>query len=230
MQQNQNLLVPISIVIAGALIGLGLFFTGRVGTPVSNTPPTKNAQTQKNVPEVTEADHIRGNINAPIIVVEYIDLECPFCKQFHETMKQVVDSYDGKVAWVMRNFPLQQLHPNAPKMSLGAECVASIAGNDAYWNFIDSIFKQAPINTLFDIDALTSTAVGVGADKAKFDACVNSDTFQKRVETEYNDAIAAGGQGTPYSIIINTKTGAQIPISGSLPIATIKAAIDAAMK
>jgi len=226
-QPQQNLMIPIAIVIAGALIAGSIYFMEK-GKPVTtNTTGTQVAA--KDIPPVTSSDHIFGDPNAPIKIVEYTDLECPFCKQFDGTMKQVMDAYPGKVAWVLRNFPLQQLHPNAPKLALAAECVANLAGNDAYWKFKDSIFTQAPINTFFDMTKLTATAQGVGVNGKAFDSCVASGKFQTLITGQFNDAVAAGGQGTPFSVLI-TKDGTQVPIPGSQPLDMVKAAIDTALK
>ena len=230
--QQQNLMIPIAIVIAGAIVGGAIFFVEK-NNPNSQAATTTNTAPApviaKNIPPVTAADHIMGDINAPVKIVEYTDLECPFCKAFTPTMKQIMQEYPGKVAWVMRNFPLQQLHPNAPKLALAAECVASLGGNDAYWKFIDSILAQAPVNTFFDMTKLTATAQGVGVDGKTFDSCVASGKFQTQITAEFNDAVAAGGQGTPFSVII-TKSGIQIPIPGALPYDQVKAAVDSALK
>lgn len=227
---QQNLTVPIAIVVAGALIAGALFFAGRSPAPTSGTATNtgQNAPAVKDIPGVTAADHIRGDLNAPIKVVEYDDLECPFCKQFDGTMKQVMQNYNGKVAWVIRNFPLQQIHPNAPKLALAAECVAELGGNGVYFKFLDAIITVAPINTFFDITKLTATAEGVGVDGKKFDTCVASGKYQDKISKEFNDAIAAGGQGTPFSVIV-TASGKKIPIPGSLPYDTVKATIDSAL-
>jgi protein-disulfide isomerase len=99
---------------------------------------------------VTDKDHIKGDISAPVKIVEYSDLECPFCKRFHTTMQDVVKSYDGKVAWVFRQFPLAQLHPKAVKEAEAAECVASLGGNAAFWKFIDKVEEVTPGNNKLD--------------------------------------------------------------------------------
>ncbi|MES2014510.1 MAG: thioredoxin domain-containing protein [Patescibacteria group bacterium] len=227
MPQQQNLALPIAIVIAGALIGGALFFVGRSGTPTPDTNKAATAPAPKDIPAVTAADHIQGSMDAKIVIVEYTDLECPFCKQFDGTMKKIMDEYgkDGRVAWVIRNFPLQQLHPNAPKLALGAECAAALGGNTTYFKFLDSIILQAPINTFFDMTKLTATAEGVGLKGKDFDACVASGTYQEKITKEFNDAVAAGGQGTPFSVAI-AKNGKKYPIPGSQPIEQVKALID----
>ena len=116
--------LPITIVVAGALIAGGVFLAGKSGTtPNQNGAPT--------VRPVDSTDHIVGNPSAKIMVVEYADLECPYCKDFHITMHQIMDFYGegGEVAWVYRPFPLAQIHSKAPKEAEAAECAAAQGGN-----------------------------------------------------------------------------------------------------
>jgi len=91
---------------------------------------------------VSADDHILGDINSEIIVVEYSDLDCPFCKVFHPTMHQVVEKSEGKVAWVYRHYPIPQLHPNAPKKAEETECAWELGGNDAFWKYADKVFES----------------------------------------------------------------------------------------
>lgn len=227
MKQN-NLTVPIAIVVAGALVAGALFFAGRAATPSGTTNTQEGAE--KNVPAVTADDHILGNPDAPIKVIEYTDFECPFCKQFHVTMQQIMDEYgkDGQVAWVIRDFPLSQLHPNAPKLAEAAECVTELAGKDAFWTFLDNVFEIAPVNVFFPMDRLDEVAVKSGADQQGFDQCLASGKYQDKIEKEFNDAIATGGQGTPHNIIV---AGDQvIALPGAQPYATVKQVIDSLLK
>lgn len=90
---------------------------------------------------VSRDDHILGDINAEIIIVEYSDLDCPFCKVFHNTMHQVVEKSEGKVAWVYRHYPIPQLHPNAPKKAEETECAWELGGNEAFWKYTDKVFS-----------------------------------------------------------------------------------------
>ncbi len=100
---------------------------------------------------VTEDDHYFGSKDAEIVIVEYSDLECPFCARFHGTMHQVVKDYNGKVAWVYRHLPLEGLHPNAFNKALSSECVYDLGGDTKFWMYIDSLFKAAePKKPVFD--------------------------------------------------------------------------------
>lgn len=84
-----------------------------------------------------EGDHILGNPNAPIKIIEYSDFECPYCKIFHATMNKIVAESNGNVSWVYRHWPL---HQNSFEKAIAAECVASIKGNEAYWQYSELLF------------------------------------------------------------------------------------------
>lgn len=109
------------------------------------------SQNEIDVDPVTPADHHFGSDNAEITIIEYSDLECPYCARFHQTMHQIVTDYNGKINWVYRHLPLEQLHPNAFNKALASECVAELGGNDKFWDYIDDIFqKAAPKTPTFD--------------------------------------------------------------------------------
>ena len=90
----------------------------------------------KDVKPVSENEHIRGDKNAKISLIEYSDYECPYCKRFHDTPKQVLEEYEGKVNWVYRHFPLG-FHATATPKAIASECVAELGGNDKFWEFSD---------------------------------------------------------------------------------------------
>lgn len=84
-----------------------------------------------------EGDHIMGNENAPIKIIEYSDYECPYCKMFHPTLEKIVTESNGNVSWVYRHWPI---HSGSFEKLVAAECVAKIKGNDAFWKYTDLIF------------------------------------------------------------------------------------------
>ncbi|MFA6089656.1 MAG: thioredoxin domain-containing protein [Candidatus Woesearchaeota archaeon] len=84
-----------------------------------------------------EGDHILGNPDAPIVVVEYSDLECPYCKKFSASMKEIVSESNGNVAWIYRHWVV---HQGALPKAGAAECVAKLKGNEAFWKYIDLVF------------------------------------------------------------------------------------------
>ena len=165
----------------------------------------------------SSVDHIRGDVDADIFVIEYSDFECPFCKRHHPTMQQLVDDYDGKVAWVYRHFPLG-FHQNAEPAALASECAADLGGNDGFWKFTDLIFEKG-----FDFSA---HAKEIGLNEKKFADCVSSGKFKQKVQDQMNGGSQAGVDGTPGSIVYNAKTKKGELVSGAQPVQNFKTVID----
>ena len=91
------------------------------------------------VDPITADDYIRGDSNSRFILFEYSDYECPYCGMFHETAKEFIENHEGEVAWVYRQFPLDELHPNTRKKSEAVLCAGKIEGNDAFWALSDAL-------------------------------------------------------------------------------------------
>ncbi len=182
-------------------------------------------------PVVKGRDHIRGNPDAPVTLVEYSDFECPFCKRFHLTAKKLVDESKGQLKWVYRHFPLDELHPvKARKEAAASECAAELGGNDAFWKFADRFYELTPSNNRTNIDkVLPQIAREIGLDSAKFASCLASGRHDRRVTEDQQNAVATGGRGTPWSLIVS-KSGKIFPLSGAQPYATIKQLVDLALQ
>ncbi|PJA45061.1 hypothetical protein CO174_05255, partial [Candidatus Uhrbacteria bacterium CG_4_9_14_3_um_filter_50_9] len=159
------------------------------------------------IPVVTEADHIRGDVNAPITIIEYSDYECPYCERFHPTMLQVMEEYDGQVRWVMRDFPLS-FHPNAEDASAAAEC----AGDQGkYWEMGDALFENRA--TLGE-DLYLELATELGLNITTFTECYEGDEVRAEIQAEAAAGAKAGVTGTPGSFIIDAD-GNATPIKGA---------------
>lgn len=231
VKQN-NLAIPLAIVIAGALIAGALYF-GMAGAKTGTaTQPSAEQFTGdlEQMKPIAGDDHVRGNPNADVVIIEYSDFECPFCKRFHETMKEVSTEYGDKVAWVYRHFPLDQLHSKARKEAVATECANELGGNEAFWKYADRFFELTPSNDQTDIDTiLPQIAKEIGLDEAKFASCLTSGKYDDHIEENVQNATATGGNGTPWSIVV-TKSGKKYPLSGAQPIDAVKQVIDLALK
>lgn len=229
---KSSITIPLSIVFGFGLIAFAIYFSGvgKAIPPTENTGPTQQQPaaptTVTKIRAVDESDNIRGNPNAPILIVEYSDYDCPFCKSYHETLNQIMNEYgvDGKVAWVYRQFPIAQLHPNAPRISEAALCVGDVAGNDAFWKFSDLVFGERSMNEQTNVTKLPEYAVTAGADKKDFMACLESGKMKEKVTASYNEAVAAGIQGTPHSFVLIGNQ--QAPIEGAQPYEAVKQVIE----
>lgn len=225
---GSNLAIPAAIIIGFALIAVSIYLSGgRDNGQVANTPGEEDTSaSMDNINPVTAEDHIRGNPNAPIVIVEYSDFDCPFCKSFHVTMQKIIEEYgpSGKVAWVYRHFPLTSLHPSAGYIAEASECVAELGGNDAFWKFTDMVFGERGTNDLTDLSQLPSYAEAAGVSVTAYEECVASGRNREKVDEDAANAQMIGARGTPHSIII---VGDQkFPINGAEPYERVKMLID----
>jgi len=220
-ENNKDYLLPASIVIAALLIAGAWIYTAGL----KNIEPKKSSQELgkiapniENVKLVSADDHIFGNPNAEIKIIEFSDMECPFCKRFHATMKQVINEYGDKVAWIYRHFPLEQLHPQAKKSAIASECATEIGGNNAFWRYLD---EYVDLEEIVSEASFSQIAENIGLNRNQFKTCLNSDKFNDKIDSYIQDAANSGAQGTPYSVIIN-KNNKKTSINGALPFEDFK--------
>ncbi len=231
---KKDYLLPISIIFAALLIAGSWIYTAELKR---ESVPVKEANQEKtftasidNAKPISSSDHIRGNPNAPIKIIEFSDLECPFCKKFHYTMSRLLEEYDGQIAWIYRHFPIEFLHPlKAQKAAEAAECANELGGNEKFWAYLDRYFEITPSNNNIDINEIPKIGEYIGLDKNKFEACINSRKYKEHVESEAKEAEDAGALGTPYSILI-AKDGTKSPVKGAVPYDTMKLFIKEALK
>lgn len=209
------------------MIAIAIFFTNKSDVDSTDTITNNTAaQTTEQAPRaVTEADYIYGNPNAPILMIEYSDYDCPFCKQYHATLRQIMDEYGvtGKVAWVYRQFPLAELHPNSPKISEAALCVGNLGGNSAFWKFTDAVYNSHDIDEATNILKLPKLAEEVGVPMDKYVNCMNSNQMEEAVMEDVTDGYNAGVRSTPHTILMVGKKEAVI--SGAQSYDTMKSII-----
>jgi len=233
---------PLVIVLVVAAFVIGFLFNKvqtleKIPSVANNNPqgaaaPQQPPEPKGNLdamPKITGEDHIRGDKNADILLVNYSDFECPFCKRFHPTMQQIMKEYGNKVAWVYRHFPLS-FHVNAQKEAEASECAAELGGNEAFWKYTDAIYEKTTSNgTGFALDALVPLAKELGINESKFKQCLDSGKYAKHVQEDMAGGSAAGVSGTPGTIIV-TKNGKKDLINGALPFEQAKQQIDALLK
>ena len=214
--------IPIAIILGGTLVAGAVYFSLRQpSTPTGKGNPTF-------VRPIDSNDHILGNPAAPVMIVEYSDFDCEYCKGFGETLAQIVanEGADGKVAWVFRQFPLSEIHPNAFAHARAAECAAQVAGNDAFWRFTDALFKNQPV----DPASYGALAAAAGISSDAFATCYAnaSSTLDARINADRQNAFAAGAQGAPYSLIL-VKGRTPIVIDGAYSYDAVKQLVDQAL-
>jgi protein-disulfide isomerase len=235
-----NIITPIAIIIAGVLIALSLYFRDNNLSKNTNGKDLINgvvSQPKMEIPDISSTDHIRGDKDAKIVIIEYSDTECPFCKVFHTTMKKLYDVYgkDKQIAWVYRHFPIsygdRPLHKKAAKEAEATECANEIGGSDMFWKYIDEVYATTNSNDSLDLNLLPEIASRVGLDKTKFKTCLDSGKYATKVRESYDAGIKASIDVTPYSII--KYNGEMVPLInnqgdalGALPYEVMTKIID----
>ncbi len=196
--------------------------------PAPLVSPTPTSVEPAKIPVITSEDHIRGNKNATLTLVEYSDMECPFCKRFHPTMQQVIKEYGDKVNWVYRHFPLS-FHTNAQKEAEASECAAKLGGDTAFWTFVDKILERTTSNgTGFALTELTPLATEIGLNGTKFQSCLDSGEMTQKIKDQQATGTGEGVTGTPGTILVS-KNGNSRLIPGAVPFEQLKQYIDSAI-
>jgi protein-disulfide isomerase len=174
---------------------------------------------------------VRGNLHAALTIVEFSDYQCPFCGQYSsQTWPQLDAEYiaPGKVSYVFRDFPLEQLHPNAFKAAEAARCARE---QGKYWEMHDRLFAN---QRALGAAQLGAQANALKLDAAAFEQCLASGRQAANVRKDMADGLAAGVSGTPSFFIgvMNEKDGTVKvlrALSGARPYSAFKAAIDEAL-
>ena len=235
METKNSFAVPVAIIGAGIIVAIAIVYSvGKFATPEPGENPAGEENISASLDKmnpITAADHLRGNADAKVTIVEYSDTECPFCKRFHTTMKDVVKAYDGKVAWVYRHFPLEQLHSKGKNEAKEMECAAKLGGHAMFWAYADKLYEITPSNNQLDPAELPRIAGELKLDRAQFADCLAKPQadIEKKINDDLDNAMATGGNGTPWSILVGPD-GKKYPINGAQPIENIKQLVDSVLK
>ncbi len=151
----------------------------------------------------TAQDHSAGPVSAAITVIEYADYQCPACARIQPIVKQLIARYSDRVRFVFRDFPLEQIHPNA---LAAAEAAEAAEAQGKFWEMHDKLFEsQAEWKALADpIPTFTGYAAALGIDAVRFRADLTNHTYRPVVKDSAAGALALGVNSTP-TFFINGK-------------------------
>ena len=183
----------------------------------------------QNVVLTLDGEATKGDKSARVVLVEFTDYQCPFCGRYvRDAYPQIETAYikTGKLRYVIREFPLESIHPQAFK---AAEAVLCAGAQGKYWEMHDRLFANqgalAP-------EQLAAHAQAVGADEAKFGECLQRGAKAAKVRKDLDDGIKAGVTGTP-AFFVGVADGATVKVArvvkGAVPFAAFKEAIDAVL-
>lgn len=183
-------------------------------TPTPTPDPTGGGNVAALSP-VTKDDHVRGNPNAKITMIEFSDFECPFCGRHLPTLNQVLTQYGDDVRLVYRHFPLTSIHPNAQKAAEASECAGE---QGKFWEMHDLLFAN---QTALTIPSLKSYAGQLELNQSQFDSCLDTSKYASKIAAQSAEGQAAGVTGTPGTFVNGEL------VRGAYPLATFTQIIDA---
>ncbi len=202
-KKDTNYVLPSAILIAAVLISGSILYTKGAEGSNSAVRSAKTvsavSESLQNIREVSEVDHIKGRRDAEVIIVEFSDPECPYCKVFHQTMQGLMNEYgeNGKLAWVYRHYPLDSLHRKARAEAEAMECAGFVGGNEAFWSFTDEVFSRTNSNDSLDSAELPKIASQIGLNLEAWNTCVSKRQTKEKIESDSDDAIAYSFPGPP---------------------------------
>ncbi len=147
--------------------------------------------------EVAVADSpALGPADAPITIVEFSDYECSFCVRWHQQVyKRLMQEYEGQIRFVYRDFPLDNIHPNATPAAMAAHCAGE---QDAYFSFHDALFSyQYGLGR----EAYLSYAAELGLDVVSFQTCLDEKRYASKIEDGLRYGYSIGVSSTPTFFI-----------------------------
>jgi len=147
------------------------------------------------MPVNPKRDHIQGNPDAPLTLVEYGDYECPFCGAAYPIVKQVQQRLGDQLCFVFRNFPLTQIHPHAQH---AAEAAEAAGGQGKFWPMHDTLFEN---QHSLDDRHLVQYTTAIGLDVARFEMDLAAHTYAERVREDFLSGARSGVNGTPTFFI-----------------------------
>lgn len=158
--------------------------------------------------KLKENTYIKWSPWALVTILEFSDLECPYCKTFHNNnaIENTLVKYEKDVNYWFKHLPLPK-HENAKKEAEAVKCVENLWEEWKSLEYIDSIFIETKSwGTWYDLDNLAEAASEVGVDKEEFINCYNNGTYKDLVNKEFNEGIGLWINSTPSSVIINNET------------------------
>ena len=220
VKQRRGFVIPILIVLGMISVGAAMLFLFRQKPTVRATSGSERVLANPD-PEPSVQGNTMGDPNAPVVIVEFSDFQCGYCRQFFlQTESALIEQYvaTGKVYFIYRTLG-DWLGPGS---QLSAEAAYCASDQDMFWEYHDALFVNQG-QVAFSSDNLLKLADIIGVDMDAFRTCVESYKYRPQVEKDLQDGQAAGVRGTP-SFLINGKL-----VVGAQPFSVFQQKIEAAL-
>ncbi len=226
-------LVP-AVIVAAILVAIAFWLGKTKANTAPRNPAVPNPLTQSSEPAQTTdiapvdpaVDRIKGDAAAPVTIVTYSDIHCPYCRMFHPVVSELVENNPGKVRFVFRHMPIDSLHPLARKAAQAAECAGD---QEKFWEYLDRAYAVEDPSKDLSIEGLRLLAIKLELDQPKFEACLDSGEKDSKVNSDSEDSAKNGIDGTPTSVIFGPEGTRPQLLIGSRSIETIQQIVDALM-
>lgn len=140
---------------------------------------------------VLDTDHITGNRDASVILIEYGDFQCPHCGRAYPIIKNILDKMEHSLLFVYRHFPLSKVHPEARMAAVAAEAANK---QGLFWEMYNVLFEN---QRQLKNDAIMRYASIIGLDLARFESDIQDEHLHSKVENDYLNGVESGVTGTP---------------------------------
>jgi protein-disulfide isomerase len=220
-----------AVLISGVFISLSILAHGvlaRGGATGSGIAIDKKLVSEILKKDVSHRYFDVASVSEEVVLVEYSDTECPFCKSFHSNIESVIREANGTYAWVYRHFPLS-FHPKAQKQAEAIECVREIKNDEMAFRYMDLMYAITPSNNKLPDETLLEIADALKISKSKLKSCLESSKYATRVQEQIAEGVQAGVEGTPYTIVkkrVNGELQQSGVINGAQPPEVIQAIIE----
>jgi protein-disulfide isomerase len=186
------------------------------GVPMASPQKKEVAAPAPNAPA-------RGAANAKVVVQEFADFQCPYCKRAQDSIDKLVSAYPGRVKIVWRNLPLSQIHPDAELAAEAALEAQAQKGQDGFWKMHALLFANQGVDGSLQRESLDGYAKTLGLDMKKWAAALDGHTHKAAVDADVKAADAAGLEGAP-AFFINGYF-----LDGAMPYKSFQRLVDRAL-
>ncbi len=185
-----------------------------IQNPITDTPaePPTTSETST-IPLVTEHDWVRGDLSkASVVLVEYSDIECPYCQRLYPDLLSIQEEYGDSVAWVYRHFPLSSIHPNALPAARALECVGAQIDDAGFFTYLDAL-NQAQSEGAQLNDELYTRLIRemAGVDMTEFNTCYSDHRYDRKIQAQINGGLRADVNATPTTFVNGQKVMGAVP-------------------
>lgn len=226
MKQSSPKKVFFLIALGGAVLFIGLYLLRLTGSHISDTESKKQVKEKIGFFKLTESDHVLGSKNADIFLIEYADVNCPFCRRLHPKLKQLVknESAGTKISWVYRHFPLAVSADRVDPEEKALECAAVQGGDSTFFAYLEKIIAIAVGRENLIVKQLTQTAGEINLNMNLFNNCLANTTYDNRIFRDHWVGSAVGVSTVPHTFLL-TREGVLEEVVGNKPLSVYEGII-----